>query len=76
MNRIWNWLLELVRGQYYELWITYHDSFGEKETHHFIVKKKIKFSPKHIKFIDNNSREVEIKTQDPIDYMIREYDEV
>ena len=73
MNRFKNWLLELYRGQYYELWITYHNAFGEKETHHFIVTKKIKFTPKHIKFIDNKGREVEIKTQDPIDYMIREY---
>ena len=75
MKRLWAWCLEKIRGQYYELWITYHNAFGEKETHHFIVKKKIKFSPKHIKFVDNNDREVEIKTQDPIDYMIREYNE-
>ena len=73
MKRLWAWCLEKIRGQYYELWITYHNAFGEKETHHFIVTKKIKFTPKHIKFIDNKGREVEIKTQDPIDYMIREY---
>ena len=75
MKRLWAWCLEKIRGQYYELWITYHNAFGEKETHHFIVTKKIKFTPKHIKFVDNNDREVEIKTQDPIDYMIREYNE-
>ena len=75
MKKLWAWCLEKIRGQYYELWITYHNAYGEKETHHFIVKKKIKFSPKHIKFEDNNDREVEIKTQDPIDYMIREYNE-
>ena len=76
MNRIWNWILELVRGQYYEIWVTYRDAFDQKETHKFIVKKKIKITPKHIIFKDINDRVVEIKTQTPIDYMIREYNEL
>ena len=59
-----------------ELWITYQsEAFEEKETHKFIVKKKIKFGPKHIIFKDKDDRIVEIKTQTPIDYMLREYNE-
>ncbi len=78
MKRLWAWCLEKIRGQYYELWITYHvDSplLDQKETHRFIVKKKIKFGPKHIIFKDGDDRIVEIKTQTPIDYMLREYNE-
>ena len=76
MNRTWNWILELFRGQHYEIWVTYRDTFDQKETHKFIVKKKIKITPKHIIFKDINDRIVEIKTQTPIDYMIREYNEL
>tara|TARA_Y100001963_G_scaffold80737_1_gene112023 strand:- start:524 stop:754 length:231 start_codon:yes stop_codon:yes gene_type:complete len=76
MKRLWAWCLEKIRGQYYELWITYQsEAFEEKETHKFIVKKKIKFGPKHIIFKDKDDRIVEIKTQTPIDYMLREYNE-
>lgn len=76
MKRLWAWCLEKFRGQYYELWITYQsDGFEEKETHKFIVKKKIKIAPKHIIFKDSDDRIVEIKTQTPIDYMLREYNE-
>ena len=76
MNRTWNWILELFRGQHYEIWVTYRDTLDQKETHKFIVKKKIKITPKHIIFKDINDRVVEIKTQTPIDYMIREYNEL
>ena len=76
MKRLWAWCLEKIRGQYYELWITYQsEAFEEKETNKFIVKKKIKFGPKHIIFKDKDDRIVEIKTQTPIDYMLREYNE-
>ena len=75
MKRLWAWCLEKIRGQYYELWITYQPTTNwesKKETHKFIVRKKIKITPKHIIFLDDDERVVEIKSQDPIDYMIRE----
>jgi hypothetical protein len=72
MSRLWNLFLSLFIRPKYELWITYKDSFGGKETHKFIVRKKIKITPKHIVFKDNDERIVEIKSQEPIDYMIRE----
>ena len=73
-RRLWRQLLDYIQGPKFELWISYQpNTFGEKETHKFTVKKKIKFGPKHIIFIDNNDRQVEIKCLEPIDYMIREY---
>jgi hypothetical protein len=66
----------------YELWITYNKNDkvpGEpapiRESHRFIVSKKIKITPKHIKFKDDKKRRVEIKSAKPMDYMIREYKE-
>ena len=74
MARLWNRFLSLFIRHKYELWITYneHDWDRTKETHKFIVRKKIKITPKHIIFKDNDDRIVEIKSQEPIDYMIRE----
>ena len=52
-RRLWRKLVDYVQGPKYELWISYQpNTFGEKETHKFIVKKKVKFGPKHIIFID------------------------
>ena len=74
MSRLWNLFLKLFIKPKYELWVTYKptDWEGKKETHKFIVRKKIKITPKHIVFKDNDERIVEIKSQEPIDYMIRE----
>ena len=74
MFRLWNLFLKLFIRPKYELWITYskQDCDSNKETHKFIVRKKIKITPKHIVFKDNDERIVEIKSQEPIDYMIRE----
>ena len=74
MARLWNSFLKSFTRPKYELWITYskHDWDSNKETHKFIVRKKIKITPKHIIFKDNDERIVEIKSQEPIDYMIRE----
>ena len=75
MSRLWNKFLSLFIKPKYELWITYQPTAAwesKKETHKFIVRKKIKITPKHIVFKDNDERIVEIKSQEPIDYMIRE----
>ena len=74
MFRLWNLFLKLFIRPKYELWVTYQptDWENKKETHKLIVRKKIKITPKHIIFKDNDERIVEIKSQEPIDYMIRE----
>ena len=52
MSRLWNLFLKLFIKPKYELWITYKptDWEGKKETHKFIVRKRIKITPKHIIF--------------------------
>tara|TARA_B100000029_G_scaffold182806_1_gene180460 strand:+ start:238 stop:474 length:237 start_codon:yes stop_codon:yes gene_type:complete len=75
MSRLWNKFKSLFIKPKYELWITYQPTTAwesKKETHKFIVRKKMKITPKHIIFLDNDERVVEIKSQEPIDYMIRE----
>ena len=58
MSRLWNKFLSLFIKPKYELWITYKptDWEGKKETHKFIVRKKIKITPKHIVFLDNDEK--------------------
>jgi len=76
MARLWNRFLSLFIRPKYELWITYNKqdwNWSKAEgTHKFIVRKKIKITPKHIIIKDDDYRIVEIKSQEPIDYMIRE----
>ena len=62
----------------YELWVTYNKGdrvLGEpapiRESHRFLVNRKIKITPKHIKFKDDKWRLVEIKAAKPMDYMLR-----
>jgi len=74
MARLWIKFKSLFIRPKYELWITYNkqDWDRTKETHKFIVRKRIKITPKHIIIKDDDYRIVEIKSQEPIDYMIRE----
>ena len=79
MNRLWKRFVNLFRRDRFELWITYNKDdrvFGEpapiRESHRFVVKKKIKITPKHIRFRDHQWRLVEIKSVKPMDYMLRD----
>ena len=66
----------------YELWVTYNKDdrvLGEpapiRESHRFLVNRKMKITPKHMKFKDHKWRLVEIKSTKPMDYMLRDYKE-
>lgn len=72
MKQIVNWIKKLFAGPRWELTVSYNTTWGDKDDKSYTVKKFKKLSDKHIKFIDNNGKSIEIRSTAGLHYRIEE----
>lgn len=72
MKQLVNWIKKVFSGPRWQLTVSYNVTWGDKDDKSYTVKKFKKLSDKHIKFIDNNGKSVEIRSTAGLHYRIEE----
>jgi hypothetical protein len=72
VKQIVKWIKNLFTGPRWDLTVSYNTTWGDKDDKSYTVKKFKKLSDKHIKFIDNNGKSVEIRSTAGLHYRIEE----